>query len=37
MIMIKNIIFKDKPCINLPGLRNTSKRIDALNLNNLLP
>ena len=35
MIMVK-IFYQDMPCINLPGLRNTSKRIDALDLNNLL-
>ena len=32
----ENFFYQDMPCINLPGLRNTSKRIDALDLNNLL-
>ena len=32
----ENFFYQDMPCINLPGLRNTSKRIEALNLNNLL-
>ena len=32
----ENFFYQDMPCIKLPGLRNTKKRIDTLNLNNYL-